>query len=257
MSQLSYDDAPAAGLPGMLADQGLHEIISRVLSTQKLVQVTIAGTTNGTFTIDIDGEEIASFAASSSTAAQIRDGLLADFGGDEPVTAEASSTNQLLIEGTDEESDFTIDVASTGTGSDITATTLVAFGQEIPFGVGVVTDPRAAESGKQCRLPRLSTEITAGTFLGISLRDESREYNAGGYADKSAVAIGKRGRFWVSVEGTVVEGAAVYCRYAAGAGGTQLGAFRADGDTSTAAAVPNAKFKTGRTGAGLVQIELL
>lgn len=259
MPQLEYTEAPEVGLPGGIVDTAIvRDVISRVVSTQKLSSVLIDATAaNGTYTIDINGVEVASFTASSSTQAQVRDGLLADFAGSSaPVSAAAGGTGEILIEGTDEDSDYTITVD--GPTGDISLSTLVPYGQQVPFGVGVVRDDRASVSATQARLPRLATDITGGGFLGVSMADTSKEYNAGGYIDGDAVPIVHRGRVYVISESIVAEGGAVYCRYASGSGGSQLGAFRHDGDSSSAALVPNAKFGKATSDVNqLTYIELL
>ena len=257
--QLSYTDAPPTSMPGMLVDTTMREIISRIVSTQRLVQVDINGADDGTFTITIDGVVVATFAASSSTAGAIRDDLLADLvASAAAIQAESLSTASILIEGTDEDNDFTSAVNSTGTGGDITQAELVAFGQEIPFGVGLVADPRAAVEGNQARLPRLAAEITGGPFLGVSFRDSSIESNENGYPDKSAVPIVHRGRIYPLIEDpndVTPEGMpAVYCRFAAGAGGTQLGAFRTDDDTASCALVPNARYRFQADGTPYIEL---
>jgi hypothetical protein len=67
-----------------------------------------------------------------------------------------------------------------------------------------------------------------------------------GVVNQSAVSALRRGRAWCLVENDVAitPGAAAFVRYSQnGAGKLQLGAFRADGDTSHAVAV-NARFLT-------------
>jgi hypothetical protein len=259
MPQLSYTEAPAAGIPGGIVDTGIvRDIISRTVSTQKLSVVLVDATTaNGVYTITINGVEVASFTASGSTQAQVRDGLLADFAGSSaPVSAAAGGAGEVVIEGTNEDADYTISVG--GPVGDISLTTLVPYGQEVPFGVGLVRDDRASVSAAQARLPRLAADITGGGFHGISMADTSREYNAGGYRDGSAVPIVHRGRVYVISESIVAEGGAVYCRFASGAGGTQLGALRGDADSASAALVPNAKFGKATTAINqLTYVELL
>lgn len=129
----------------------------------------------------------------------------------------------------------------------------------IPEGVGLT---RVADD--TVKLPALAADITAN-FQGIAVRLTAREpHNAtvivddgtGMYVAKDQIPCLRTGVIYVNVEGTVAQDGAVYCRYAAGAGGSQLGAFRADADTATAAIVPNAKYLEGRTGAGLVRVRL-
>lgn len=249
--QTSYGAAGSA-LAGLIADCGPDSIITRALAQKKLVEIT-AGTTDGTYTITIDGVLKATFTASSNTAAQIIADLLADLqAASGNYVASAGGTNaKLLIEQRDNSA--TPITVAISTVSGYSAVTLVDQAVNVLPGLGVVRDDRAATSGKQCRLPRVSGDIAAGIFLGITCLSTNREPNSGlGYANLSAVPILELGNIWVNVEGTVTEGQQLFCRYASGAGGSQLGAFRADADSSTAAAVPGLHSKHARTGAGLV-----
>lgn len=247
MPQLEYTDGPVAGLPGMLVDSGVRDVISRVLSTQQLASVQLdTSTADGVYEISVNGVVVAEFAASTSTPAAVRTGLLADFAGSSaPVTMEAGGTGEIIVEGTDEDADYTI--AVDGPTGDIAVSTLVPYGQQAPFGVGMCTDPRAP-SATQCRLPRVSTDVTAG-FLGTAMSETSQEFDQNGHSDGAAVPLVNRGRVYVISESAVSENGAVYCRYASGSGGTQLGAYRGDADTSTAALVPRARFGRATTGA--------
>src|SRR3989304_6328584 len=112
MPQLSYSEAPAAGMAGGDVDTGLSEGVSRVLPTHKLVEITVDATpADGAYTVTINGVEKASFTASTSTTQQVRDGLLSDLqaaSGD--FTAEGSSTNKILVENTSEDAAVTAGV---------------------------------------------------------------------------------------------------------------------------------------------------
>ena len=263
MSQTSVSTDPAVAVPGMDADIGNSNIISRINGTQQLDLVTIAGNDDGTFTITIDGTQEATFTASSDAATVIAADLLADMASPTAaVTAEAGTTIQILIEGTtrafetSDDSTFVTTVASSGTSADITVSTLVPQNQELPYGVGVVMDPRAATSAKQCRLPRLTGEITAGTFLGITRYDSSREANAGnGYTNQSDVSILRYGRIYVRVEDAVVEGGDVFCRFTDPTTAYALGSFRSDAD-SDAVAIPGAMYMSSASADGLAIVEL-
>jgi hypothetical protein len=249
--------AAASGLAGLIATTHPHNCDTRALATKKLVEIT-AGTTDGTYTITIDGVLKATFAASSNTAAQIITDLLADLNAASGnyVASAGSTTAKLLIEQRDN-SETPITVAISTVAS-YTAVTLVDQAIELLPGLGVVRDDRASVTGKQCRLPRVSGDIAAGIFLGIAALETNKEINGGlGYANGSPIPILTMGDIWLQVEGTVTEGQNLFCRYASGAGGTQLGAFRADADTSTAGAVPGLYTKQARTGAGLVLARFL
>lgn len=80
----------------------------RATAVAQVWSFTVGGTGNGNWTIPINGVNF-TFAASSSTAEQIRDGLLAAInGGDEPVTAAAVSTDQLTVTADNAGEPFTV-----------------------------------------------------------------------------------------------------------------------------------------------------
>lgn len=251
--QTSYNESPRSRAAGMVADMlGPAQVAGKYsLSTRQLEQLTFS-TTDGTYTVTINGVEVASFAASSDTAADIRDDILADLLGN-GIVAEAVSTDKLIIEagGDDADDAFTIAIA-TITG--YTKTQLVAHAQEVPFGLGLVSDDRAPSGSKKCRLPRLSTDVAR--FLGISMQNVMREPNVLGWDHLSQPDIVRVGRVYVVAEGSGTEGAKLYTRYAAGAGGSQLGAFRVDDDTSTAAAVPGLRALEAWSTGGIVLAEI-
>lgn len=261
--QTSVANDMTAALEGMVVDSGFTDIISRLVSTQQLDYVLIAGNDDGTFTITIDGTTEATFAASSNTKAQIAADLLSDMADPTAdVTAEASGTDGILIESVSDSyagsnTAFVTTVLSTGTPADITVTTLVAQDQTIPYGYGVCMDDRAAVSGQQIRLPRQATDVTGPAFEGISVRDVMRTANSGnGYANQSSVNVLRRGRIWVQVEDAVAAGGDVYCRYTDPTSAYGLGSFRSDADTSDAGKIPGASYRTAASADGLAQVEL-
>ena len=66
-----------------------------------------------------------------------------------------------------------------------------------------------------------------------------------GYVVGSVVPVMRKGRVWVLAEDAITEGTSiVHVRYAAGAGGTQLGAIRGSAVASETALLPKAKWKT-------------
>jgi hypothetical protein len=254
--QTTFPRSMSRALAGMVADSCKAEYWSRVLATKQLVQLTF-GTTDGTYTVDINDDEVANFVASSNTAAQIRDGILADLvASSAPLAATALSTNKILLESLGFESTDEFEYAlSTVTG--YSASELVEQGQQVAFGLGVVVDTRApAPGGQRCMLPRLTTDISAG-FLGIACMDTSMEPNASGWANQSVMTILRSGHIWVKVEKAVAEFAPLYCRFASGSGGSTLGIFRDDADTSTAAAVTGLRAIESCSGAGIVKAEFL
>jgi hypothetical protein len=239
-------DAAFAGLV-----ESAERVISRINSTRKLYQVVLGAHADGIYKIFIDGVEKATFTASTSSLADIRDNLLADLVADGTMHAEASSTDTILIE-KEEYDDGDPVVTTSTTGSTFVTTLLVPQGQEIPFGCGVVMDPRASASGRQCRLPRLTGEISAPTFLGIAAADTSRAKNAGGWPTRSSVSILRRGAIWCRSETAIVEGSNPYCRFAAGG---QLGIFGNTAGSSEAVQPKGLIAITGVSAAGIFLAE--
>lgn len=113
-----------------------------------------------------------------------------------------------------------------------------------PHGVAVVagTDPDT-----QALLP-----TGAADLLGVAQHSHANEV---GGDDQNLVDEGKmfnvlhEGRIYVEVEEAVTPASPVFVRIAAGAGGSQLGAFRASADTATALQASGARFLTS-AGAG-------
>lgn len=126
----------------------------------------------------------------------------------------------------------------------------------VPFGVGVT---RGAAEGEAV-VPDATGEVsTKGLFLGVTVHTHAVECSASGvpsYPAKSVASIIKKGRVLVKVEEAVNAGDQAFCRFASGAGGTQLGAFRKSADTATAVAVPGAYFYKGAASGGLAVLDL-
>ena len=121
---------------------------------------------------------------------------------------------------------------------------------------GVLVSAGANQYG--CKLPAAAADVTTKA-LGVTTYLALREPNTSNeYLATDVVNFLKNGEVWGIVEGAVTEGNAVYARISSSANGTQLGAFRADADTIStvdhATLVPNAKFKTTTTGAGVAKI---
>lgn len=107
------------------------------------------------------------------------------------------------------------------------------------------------------KLPTTSAEVTAAR--GIAVQDWLSEITVSDvqtYPVKSAVGVMRQGRIWVTVEEAVNDGDDVFVRFASGAGGTGLGAFRKSADTATAVALPSAKYVTTAAAAGLAIVEI-
>jgi hypothetical protein len=88
------------------------------------------------------------------------------------------------------------------------------------------------------RAPTTTGQVTtAGQLKGVTMWDTTALTNP--YAAGDPMPILKCGVIWVIVEEVVSPLSPVFVRFAAGAGGTALGAFRASADTATAVQVPS------------------
>jgi len=111
--------------------------------------------------------------------------------------------------------------------------------------------------------------LTAADFDGVAKRDlVKRTFSAddvangvatttADFVDNETVSVVRVGSLWVYAEEAVNEGDSVYVRIASGAGGTHLGAFRNDSDSSTCVQLTNAYFRAKASAAGPVQLTIL
>ena len=125
----------------------------------------------------------------------------------------------------------------------------------VPFGRVVVNVASDANDPTFFELPDATGEVTGGRVIGVAIRDESKAFNAAGYAQHEVMSVLTRGRVWVRAENTMGKGGAVFVRFSAGVG-ESLGTVRSDADTSDAVALPGAKVIVGGGAGDLVLIEL-
>lgn len=111
----------------------------------------------------------------------------------------------------------------------------------------------------QCKLPTVTGDVT-GKPLGLAVYDASLTpawpaSTGEPYPIGSGVSILRKGRAWVKVEEAVAPFDPVFVRFAAGGGGTALGAFRKSADTATAVQLPGAVYLTTALANGLAVVE--
>lgn len=136
---------------------------------------------------------------------------------------------------------------------------------ERSYAAGVdITNGRFVVQGTadgRCKLPTATGEITGGKALGISRYRATAmtSWPAGQtvpYPQGTTVPVVRRGPVWVKVEEAVAPGDPVFVRFAAGAGGTALGAFRKSADTATAVQYPGAVYLDTAAANGLARVDL-
>lgn len=124
---------------------------------------------------------------------------------------------------------------------------------EVPFGIVVVmnTAPTADGTPAKAKLPAASTDKLWGIVLHSHSYDTRTELGTTGLKPKTLLSALRKGRVWVTVETAVAVGDRGHVRYAAGAGGTQLGALRnAAVGSETIDATTQIVFVTAQTVAG-------
>lgn len=99
---------------------------------------------------------------------------------------------------------------------------------EIPFGVAVAlsTSPGTDGTPGKAVLPAAANAKIWGVAVHSHDYDNRTELGTTGMKPKVLLSALRKGRIWVTVETAVVAGDRAHIRYAAGAGGSQLGAFR-------------------------------
>jgi hypothetical protein len=123
-------------------------------------------------------------------------------------------------------------------------------GTAIPFGVAVT---KAAGDGNY-DLPNIAGDKVYGIVLHSHDYDQRDLTGVQGVPVDVDFNLLEEGVAYVKVEEAVADGDPVYVRFAAGAGGAQLGAFRKSADTATAGLVKGGKFRSSAAIGGIAQV---
>lgn len=130
---------------------------------------------------------------------------------------------------------------------------LNAEGASLPAGVAVVE----FSEGK-IDLMDATNDVVAGIVVHTMATDvnglSASSSNGELYRDGQMVPVLEEGAIMVRVEEAIAVGDPVYVRFASGAGGSQLGAFRNDADTATCRLLKGAYWITGASGAGVAEL---
>jgi hypothetical protein len=260
MAQTSVDDFLEVGMPGQLITNDRAE--SYINNSKKLDAVTITAADLST-TVTINGTAFnVNSGAAVKTKTELRDLLITAINaGSEPVTASIKDADELYVESN------TSGVTTTVVGTTNCSVAAVLPNEiSVPFGTFLTQDTNITGTGAYniARLPNAAIDITTERLgLGVSIHEQATENalaSSGaaevGYRTQSTMSLLRKGLIWVQVEDAVVPGGEVFVRFVAGAGGTQLGAFRSDADTASAGALPNARYKSGASAGGLAQLDI-
>lgn len=237
--QTEVTDNLIKGIEGQLADSGGNDIASYGNFSKQVNRVEVV-TPDDTqvFSVTINDVVFDITSDASGTIIEIGAALVADINlGDEPVTAVDNLDGTFQVNADEIGVAFTITVAAAGAGV-ITQEAIVANNQAIDFGLLLVQDP---DNDQGAILPTLQSEILNNirNIVGIDIHSHTAEnaregeVNSGNKISK-AMSVLRRGRVYVRVEEAVTPASVPHVRFAAGAEGTRLGAFRASVDTDTA-----------------------
>lgn len=125
---------------------------------------------------------------------------------------------------------------------------------EVPFGVCVAQGAAGAVQGTPDKaiLPAASNAILVGVVIKADVYHKDQELGTNGLKPKATLSVLRKGRIWVKSETANTIGQRAHVRYAAGAGGTQLGAFRnATVASETIDATNQVVFRTACSAGGL------
>lgn len=268
--QNSFDFAPAIGVEGQLARIGGEcETDGFAASARKLVSVAVTAVNGFAYSLTVNGTVFTFTADGSATTAEIVAGLSAAVNaGSEPVHASGTDTPLLLEATRDPQPAADFDDLSAAnrrlTGdfslslsANLVQTLLVDQGQEISAGVGVCKDERSTDA-QVCRLPRQASDVTGFRFIGPVLNDLAHvAYPVGNkqtFHRNTMLPVLEEGDIYVMPEQAVQYGDPAFCRFAVGAGGSRLGAWRKDADSATAAQPSGRTYFKSDTAAGQLAV---
>lgn len=123
----------------------------------------------------------------------------------------------------------------------------------------LTADKTAGKVRNAAKLPAAAGDVTKPGVMGIVRLDGTREIPAGATLDWPALRplpVVRRGRIWVLAESDVARWTHPFIRFAAGAGGSNIGGFRADADSASAAQLTDALFITDAAAGELVLVEI-
>lgn len=261
MPQLTVEDGMEKGFPGQLADIGPKTIDSYMNRGGQIDTVTVVAADIAT-TVTINGTAFAvNVAEDAKTTTELAVLLVAAINGGSELVEAANVAAVVTVISTDPDN-VTTYVAT----ANVTLANLVAFEAAMPFGILVVQDPNRDNgailpiNAEAISGSLLHPENTPHSVLGVTVHqftiEQQRDVaNNVGYPSGNMMSVLRRGRILVQVEDAVVAGGNVYVRYTSSGGNTQLGAFRSDGDTSTAGLVDGARYKTSADAGGLAILD--
>lgn len=259
--QTTVAERQALGLVGDQADGSpWRDLVSKTSNIRQINMVQIVtNVSSEDYTVTINGTAFTITSDASATKPEITAALkVAIDNGSEPVTVDDDLTDTLTITSTGDEATDSFTLTTTAdTASAISDLSILTQGQDVPFGVVMV---KSASGDRRARLPYLAADITTvANVHGIAVRDDTleqvRDATVAVYKAGKDVGLVRHGRILVVVEDAVAQGGSAFVRYLPSGSKTDLGGFRSDADSSTAAALPNAVYRTSASAGALAVVE--
>lgn len=254
---------PDVGLPGQLVGSAdamsIGSFINNQVETAGVYDLVFTAVNSATYTIDAYGYHFSFTADGSATAAEIRDGLQALMALQPGFALRMSSVDSgSNLRLTELDPGLYGNGTPSGNDANTAITVVTAHGEEetIPAGVFVAKGTGDAD----CKLIRSSSATVLGAVMHQHKPVSSLDPDArAGYPPYSQLGVVSLGKMLVAVEEAVTPASTPYIRFAAGAGGTQLGALRASADSTTAmnASAYVKILGTQATAGGLVAVQIM
>lgn len=252
VAQRSITAAIQPGFAGMISRSAPWHIAHGLFTSFQTLTLTPTAANATVYTITIDGLSFSYTSDADGTVAEIVAGLVAAINAGQTGMVATNSTTFVTL--TSVYADYVHVVTSTGAGTVAVAET-VASAATLADGKFVCLDAVSYDDRK-IRLPNAAGDITGGLLgLGVTLAKNVSSVRLANAATAPAlIDCLRKGFVWVYTEEAVVEGAAVYVRYAAG--GLGQGSFGGTTGTSERALLAGAVYRSAAAANALVEVEL-
>jgi len=125
----------------------------------------------------------------------------------------------------------------------------------VKTGTLLTADRTAGKVRNAAKIPAAAGDVISPSAMGVVILDSTREGGVDWPAMRPTPLL-RKGRIWVTAESAVARWTNPFIRFAAGAGGTVLGGFRADADSASAAVNTRAIILTDADAGSLFLLEI-
>lgn len=264
-NQTSFPKNMQIGFPGQSVGWGhanhARTYVNDLGYERKVVDVVITAANSHAYEFTVDGIPVAYTSDASATAAEVRDGLIAN--ARSQLSLENVASFNPVAAGTIRVTMKTagVDTVVAEADADLALTVVQAASapEPIPFGLALVKRTGAGTTDRSCRLPNDLTDV----FVGIAERAPQLT-NPVSPDDKivasSVLSVGFNGIWYVRVEEAVTAEDAAYFRVAAFGANMQPGAWRKSADNNgtddTALPAEGCTYKTSAAAGGIAELRI-